>query len=73
MLQTSEGSPGKDPYKETDNQEERADEEMQKLEDEEEHVNSTLHTGNQLKISIKESSWGMEDNTLMLNTQEMAQ
>ena len=45
---------------------------MQKQKDEEEHVNSTLHTGNQLKISIKEFSWGMEDNALMLDTQEMA-
>ena len=53
----SEGSLGKEPYKETDDQEERVDEDMQKLKDEEEHVNSTLHTGNQLKISIKEFSW----------------
>ena len=39
--------------------------------DEEEHVNATLHTGNQLKISIKEFSWGTEDNALMLNTSNM--
>ena len=39
-------SPGKEPYEETDNQEERPDEKMQKLKDEEEHVDSTLHTGN---------------------------
>ena len=63
----------KTALQETDDQEERADEEMQKLKDEEEHVDSTLHTGNQLKILIKELSWGMEDNALMFNTQEMAQ
>ena len=44
--ENSEGSLGKEPYIETDDQEERADEEMQKLKYEEEHVNSTLHTGN---------------------------
>ena len=44
--ENSEGSLGKDPYEETDDQEEIADKEMQKLKDEEEHVNSTLHTDN---------------------------
>ena len=44
--ENSAGSLGKEPYKETDDQEESADKEMQKLKDEEEHVNSTLHTGN---------------------------
>ena len=43
--ENSEDSLGKEPYKDTDNKEERPDEEMQKLKDEEEHVNSTLHTG----------------------------
>ena len=45
---------GKEPYEETDNKEERPHKEMEKLKDEEEHVNSTLHTGNQLKILIEE-------------------
>ena len=71
--ENSEGSLGKEPYKETDHQEERADEEMQKLKDEEEHVDSTLHAGNQQKISIEEFSWGKEDDASTLNTQEMAQ
>ena len=44
--ENSEGSLVKEPYKEADNQEGRADKEMQKQEDEEEHVDSTLHTGN---------------------------
>ena len=48
-----EGSTVEEPGKETDDQEGRADEEMQKQKDEEEHVDSTLHTGNQLKILIK--------------------
>ena len=68
-----EDSPGKEPYEETDDKEEKPDEEIQKPTDEEEHVDSTLHTGNQLKISIKEFSWRMEDDASMLNTQEKAQ
>ena len=44
--ENSEGSLGKEHYEETDDQEERPDEEIQKLKDEEEHVDSTLHTGN---------------------------
>ena len=46
---------------------------MQKPKDEEEHVNSTLHMGNQLKISIEEFCWGTEDDGSMLNTQETVQ
>ena len=71
--ENSEDSPGKEPYKETDAKEENPDEEMPKPKDEEEHVDSTLHTGNQLKISVKAFSWGMEDNALMLGTQETDQ
>ena len=41
--ENSEGSLVEEPNKETDNQEGRADNEMQKQKDEEEHVNSTLH------------------------------
>ena len=41
-----EDSLGKEPCKEMDDEEEKPDEEMQKPKDEEEHVNSTLHTGN---------------------------
>ena len=44
--ENSEDSPGKEPYEETDSKEENPDEETQKPKDEEEHVNSTLHTGN---------------------------
>ena len=53
--------------------EEKPDKEMQKPKDEEEHVDSTLHTGNQLKISIEEFSWGTEDDTSTLDSQETAQ
>ena len=63
--ENSEGSLVEEPNKETDVQDGRADNEMQKSKDEEEHANSTLHMGNQLKISIKEFSWGMEDNALL--------
>ena len=44
--ENSEDSPGKEPYKETDDKEEKPDKETQKPREEEEHVNSTLHTGN---------------------------
>ena len=54
--ENSEGSLVKEPYRENDDQEGRADKEMQKQKDEEEHVDSTLHTGNRLKISIEEFS-----------------
>ena len=63
--ENSEGSLVEEPNKETDVQDGRADNEMQKSKDEEEHANSTLHMGNQLKISIEEFSWGMEDNALL--------
>ena len=68
-----EDSPGKEPCEETDDKEEKPDKETQKPKDEEEHVDSTLHTGNPLKISMKEFSWGMEDDTSILNTQDTAQ
>ena len=44
--ENSEGSLVAEPDKETGNQEGRTDKEMQKQKDEEENVNSTLHTGN---------------------------
>ena len=44
--ENSEDSPGNGPYKETNDKEEKPDEETQKPKDEEEHVDSTLHTGN---------------------------
>ena len=44
--ENSEGSLVEEPDKETDDQEGRNDKDMQKQKDEEEHVNSTLHTGN---------------------------
>ena len=68
-----EDSPGKEPYEETDDKEKKHVEETQKPKDEEEHVNSTLHTDNQLKITIEEFSWETEDDGLTVNTQETAQ
>ena len=64
---------GKVPHKESDNNGKKPVKKMQKPKDEEEHVNSTLHMGNQLKISIKEFSWETEDNGSTLNTQETEQ
>ena len=71
--ENSEGSLTEEPDKETDDQEGSADKEMQKQKDEEEHVDSTLYTGNRPKLSIKEFSWGMEDDALTLDAQETAQ
>ena len=42
----SEGSLAEEPNKETDNQDGRTDDKMEKPRDEEEHANSTLRTGN---------------------------
>ena len=44
--ENSEDSLGKEPYEETNGKEEKPDEETQEPKDEDEHVNSTLHTGN---------------------------
>ena len=37
---------GKDPHKESENKAKKSIKKMQKLKDEENHVDSTLHTGN---------------------------
>ena len=39
-------APGKEPHKESDNEGKKPIEKTQKPKDEEEHVDSTLHTGN---------------------------
>ena len=44
--ENSEGSLVEDPNKKTDDQGGRAEDKIQKPKDEEEHVNSILHTGN---------------------------
>ena len=66
-------SPGKEPHVESENKGEKPIEKTQKPKDEEEHVNPTLHRGNQLKISIKEFSWETEDIGSILDTQETEQ
>ena len=66
-------SPGKEPHKESDNKGKKPTKKMQQPKDEEEHVDSTLHMWNQLKISIKEFSWETEDNRSTLDTQETEQ
>ena len=71
--ENSEGSLAEEHNKETDDQDGRADNEMEKPKHEEEHASSILLIGNQLKLSIKEFSWGTEDNVSMLNTHETAQ
>ena len=68
-----DGSLAGEPNEEATSQNERADNKMEIPKDEEEHANSTLHTSNQLKLLIEEFSWGTEDNTSMLDTEETAQ
>ena len=46
---------------------------MEKPKHEEEHVEPTLNTGNQLKISIKEFCWEREDDGFTLDTEELEQ
>ena len=58
---------------ELENKEEKPIEKMQKSKHEEEHVEPTLNTGNQLKILIEEFSWEREDNRSTLDTQETEQ
>ena len=46
---------------------------MEKLKHEEEHVEPTLNTGNQLKNSIEEFSWEREDDGSTLEMEEPEQ
>ena len=61
-------SPGKEPHEESQNKGKKSVEKMQKPKDEEEHVDSTLYMGYQLKVSIKEFSWEAEDDGSTLDT-----
>ena len=45
-LENLKDSPGKGPHEESENKGKKSVEKMQKPKDEEEHVDSTLHTGN---------------------------
>ena len=63
----------KEPHKEPENKEEKHIEKMEKSKHEEEHVESTLNTGNRLKILTKEFSWEREDDRSTLDTQETEQ
>ena len=63
----------KEPQEESENEGEKPIKKMQKLKHEEEHVEPTLNTGNQLKISIEEFSWETEDDRSTLDTQETEQ
>ena len=60
----------KEPHIEPENKGEKPVKKTQKPKDEEEHVEPTLNTGNQLKISIEEFSWETEDDGSTLDTQE---
>ena len=51
---------------ETNDDKEKQDNEM----DDEEHVKSTVYTGNQLKIPVEELKLGVDDDALTLATQE---
>ena len=51
-----------EPHKEPEKVAKKPVEKTEKPKHEEEHVEPTLNTGNQLKISIEEFSWEREDN-----------
>ena len=63
----------KEPHVESENVGEKPVKKTQKRKDEEEHVEPTLNTGNQLKISIKQFHWESEDDGSTLDTQETEQ
>ena len=65
--------PEKEPCKEQEREEKKPVEKMDKSKHEEEHVEPTLNTGNQLKISIEEFCWEREDDGSTLDTQETEQ
>ena len=65
--------PEEEPHKEPEKVEKKPVEKMGKPKHEEEHVEPTLNTGNQLKISIKEFSWEREDDGSTLDTEEPEQ
>ena len=64
---------GKEPHEESENKGKKSIKKLQKTKHEEEHINSTLYTGNRLQISIEEFSWEAEDNGSTLDTQETEQ
>ena len=59
-----------EPHKEPEKVAKKPVEKTEKQKHGEEHVEPTLNTGNQLKISIKEFSWEKEDNRSTLETEE---
>ena len=65
--------PEEEPHKEPEKVAKKPIEKTEKQKHEEEHVKSTLNTGNQLKILIEEFSWEKEDNGSTLETEEPKQ
>ena len=62
-----------EPHKEPEKVAKKPIEQMEKQKHEEEHVEPTLGTGNQLKISIEEFSWEREDDGSTLEMEEPEQ
>ena len=62
-----------EPHKEPEKVAKKHVEKTEKQKHGEEHVEPTLNTGNQLKISIEEFSWEKEDNGYTLETEETEQ
>ena len=60
-----------EPHKEPEKLVKKPIEKMEKPKHEEEHVEPTLNTGNQLKILIKEFSWEREDDRSTLDSEEL--
>ena len=65
--------PEEEPHKEPEKVVKKPVEKTEKPKYEEEHVEPTLNTGNQLEISIEEFSWEREDNGSTLDMEEIEQ
>ena len=65
--------PKEEPHKEPEKAAKKPIKKTEKPKHEVEHVDSTLNTGNRLKISIEEFSWEREDNGSTLDMEEPKQ
>ena len=71
--ESTENLAEEEPHREPEKVANKLVETTEKQKHEEEHVEPTLYTGNQLKISIEEFSWEREGNGSTLGTEEPEQ
>ena len=73
MLGSHEQLPKEMPHKQPEKAVKKPIEKMERPKHEAEHVDSTLNTGNRLKILIQEFSWEREDDGYTLDMEEPKQ